>query len=323
VIRALWILALLVAGSPQQDPQDWVPVSATPDDGALSIKRAGSGPALVIRSAEELTYLVEIDFGPFRGVDVGEATFKSRVEGRDEAAVGHFEAAFKASHLGYKLDHKLHSQHTEAGEVALESSDVQRGSENRRREIRVERREEGLTAVYRADGHCEGCEDEAHFRKRFPWEEPSHCKDCDRQGHRVWREPRERAVPQDTLDFLSSVYLIRGFISEGLEGIKTPLLDKNKLWDLSLKSGEAKDIEVPKGKFACRKIIIEAEKPPSETHEAKFRGLFGMKGSMNFWVHESTGVMVQIAGELPFGLGVKIRLKDAQGAPAGLVPKGD
>ncbi len=74
MIRALWILALLVAGSPQDVPEDWVEVSATPDDGALSIQRAGSAPALVIRSDEELTYLVEIDFGPFRGVDVGEAT---------------------------------------------------------------------------------------------------------------------------------------------------------------------------------------------------------------------------------------------------------
>ena len=47
-----------------------------------------------------------------------------------------------------------------------------------------------------------------------------------------------------------------------------------------------------------------------------------MKGSMSFWVHESTGVMVQIVGELPFGLSVKIRLKGAEGAPEGLLPKG-
>jgi len=324
VIRALWIFALLAAGSPLQDQgaEGWVPVSVTPQDIEFSIKRAAGAPPLVIRADEELTYLVEIDIGPFKGLDVGVATFKSRVEGEGAASVGHFEAAFKASHLGYKLDHKLHSQHTRAGEIVLESSDTQRGSENRRREIRVERKEEGLTAVYRFDGHCKGCEDKAHFHKRWPWEKPRHCKDCDRKGHRVWREPREREVPADTLDFLSSIYLMRAFISAELEGIETPLLDKDRLWELSLKSGKARDIEVPKGKYACRKIIIDAKKPANESHKEKFSGLFGMKGSMNFWVHESTGVMVQIAGELPFGLGVKIRLKDAKGAPAGLAPKG-
>lgn len=324
MIRALWLFALLVAGSPPQEPgaESWVPVSLTPQDKELSIKRAAGAPSLVIRSDEELTYLVEIDIGPFKGLDVGEATFKSRVEGVDAASVGHFEATFKGSYLGYKLDHHLHSQHTQGEEITFESSDTQRGSENRRREIRVERREEGLTAVYSYDGHCKGCEDKAHFHKRWPWEKRRHCKDCDKKGHRVWREPRERAVPADTLDFLSSIYLIRAFISAELEGIETPLLDKDRLWNLSLKSGEARDIEVPKGKYACRKIILDAKKPANESHKKKFSGLFGMEGAMNFWVHESTGVMVQIAGELPFGLGVKIRLKDAKGAPAGLVPKG-
>lgn len=324
MIRVLWLLALLLGSASTQDPgeESWVPGSATPEGGGLSLKRAGGGPALLIREDEELTYLVEVSIGPFRGLDVGKATFKSRVEGDGEAAVGHLEAVFKASHLGFKLDHRLHTQHTQGGDIMLKSSDTQRGSDNRRREIHVERRGEGLTAVYRYDGHCKGCEDKAHYRKGFFLRKSKHCKDCDGREHRVWREPREREVPEDTLDFLSSIYLIRAFISEELEGIKTPLLEKDRLWDLSLKSGEAKDIEVPMGKYACRKIIIEAQKPVSESHKEKFSGLFGMKGSMNFWVHESTGVMVQIAGDLPLGLGVKIRLQDVKGAPAGLVPKG-
>ena len=129
-------------------------------------------------------------------------------------------------------------------------------------------------------------------------------------------------MPVDTLDFLSSIYLIRAFINAEMAEIETPLLDKDRLWNLSLKSGEAKDIEVPSGRYACRKILIDAEKPKSESHKGKFGGLFGMKGSMNFWVHESTGVMVQISGELPLGIDVDIRLKDMKGAPAGLAPKG-
>jgi len=321
VIRALCFLALFIAGSPPQDPgtADWVPVSATPADGELSIERTNGSPPLVIPRGEELSYLVEIDiFG--KGVDVGTATFKSWVEGADAASVGHLEVAFKASAPTYTLDHQLHSQHPLSGDIKLQYSDTQRGSENRRREIRVERGEEGLTSAYRSDGHCKGCEDKAHFRKRV-LRKPKHCKGCDGGEHRVWREFRERTVPEDTLDFLSSIYLIRSQIRCELERIATPVLEKDKLWDLSLVRGEAKVIEVPKGKYACRKIIIDAKKPASESHEGEFSGLFGMEGSMNFWVHESTGVMVQIVGKLPFGLRVKIRLKEAKGAPEGLITK--
>ena len=309
-----WVLAAIAHGEPEGP--------AAPEDQALSIERAPGTPALEIRRSERLTYLVEVDIGPFRGLDVGKATFTSRVDGEGEDAVGHLIATFKASHLGYKLDHKLHSEHPRSGDVLLKSSDTQRGSENRRRELRIERGEGGLVASYRPDGHCKGCEDKAHFHQRLPWEKLRHCNDCDKGEHRVWREPRERSVPAHTLDFLSSIYLIRGFISAELEGVTTPLLDKDRLWELSMKSGEAREVEVPKGKYACRKVIIEAARPSTETHEDKFSGLFGMKGSMNFWVHESTGVMVQIAGKLPFGLGVKIRLMEAEGAPEALLPKG-
>jgi hypothetical protein len=319
MIRTLWLTALLIAGSRQQEPcgTDKVPVNAPPTtEGEFSIKRAAGGPPLVIRDDEVLTYSVEV-----AGFSVGEATFISRVERADAVSVGHLRAAFKASNLFYELDHRLHSQHMRSGEIKLKSSDTQRGSENRRREIRVECGEEGLTAVYRSDGHCKGCGDKAHFNKSR-WFIPKHCKDCDKGEHRVWREPREREVPVDTLDFLSSIYLIRAFINAEKAEIETPLLDKDRLWNLSLKSGEAKDIEVPSGRYACRKILIDAEKPKSESHKGKFGGLFGMKGSMNFWVHESTGVMVQISGELPLGIDVDIRLKDMKGAPAGLAPKG-
>jgi len=318
VSARLWVAALSLAAASNGGSG----AANTPEDPALSLDRGPGAPALELQRAEKLTYLVEVDIGPFRGIDVGEAVFSTKVEGEGDDATGEFIATFKASHLGYKLDHTLRSRHSKSGQIVLESSDIQRGSENRQRLITVERVDGGHFSTYRFDGHCGGCEDKAHFHKHLPWEKPRHCSGCDKAEHRVWREPRRRAVPEYSLDFLSSIYLIRAFISAGLEGGKTPLLEKDRLWELSMTRGKAKVVEVPKGRYACQKIIIEAERPKTETHEGKFSGLFGMKGSMSFWVHESTGVMVQIVGELPFGLSVKIRLKGAEGTPEGLLPEG-
>lgn len=303
---------------------DWVPVSATPSDEELSIYRGKGEPALVIRRNEELRYDVEVDIGPFKGVSVGEARFKAWIVDSGDGEVGHIETIFRGQYMGFELDHRLHTRHLPTDDPALESFDTQRGSDPRRRQLSVLAREGVWTAVYRNDGHCKGCDEKSHFVKPFlGLGKAAHCKKCKRAEHRVWGEPRERAVPENALDFLSCIYLIRTLVISGSEDIATPLLDKDRLWNLKLTPGEKKNISVPLGKYACRHILIGAERPESESGEGKFSGLFGMKGTMRFWVHETTGALVQIGGELPLGpldLGVKIRLKEAKNAPEGLKP---
>jgi len=322
--------ALILTACLTQDSgeADWVPVNVVPSGySELEIDRGVGEPTLVIRSDEELNYVVEMDIGPFKGVSVGEARFRSWLENSADSEIGHIETTFSGDYAGYKLDHQLHTRHLSSEDIALESFDTQRGSESRRRELSVLKRDGVWTAEYRYDGHCSGCEDESHFVKAFlGLGKPAHCKKCKEGKHRVWREPRVRTAPANTLDFLSSIYLIRTLILTESEGLETPLLDKDRLWNLSLTAGEEKDVSVPSGKYACRRIFIGAERPESEPEGGKFSGLFGMKGSMKFWVHETTGVLVQIAGELPLGpfdLGVRIRLKEAKNAPAGLRPLDD
>lgn len=290
----------------------------------LEVDRGEERLSLRIEAAEELVYSVEVDIGPFKGVSVGEARFKSKLEISEGVKAGVIEAVFKASHLGYKLDHRLLSRHVTGEEPALESSDTQRGSESRRREHRIGLRDGVWTSEYSFDGHCAGCEDKAHFvHPILPWDKPAHCQKCKRGKHRVWREKKSRAVPEHTLDFLSVIYLLRSLVVSKETQLQEPLIDKNRLWSLSMEISAGKQVTVSLGEFACSRVLLDASKPESEQDGGEFRGLFGMQGSLRLWVHDETGVLVQIEGELPAGLmnlGLKIRLKEAKGAPAGFAP---
>ena len=323
MLGLLLMVSVLVAGSLQDvGGSEWVPVSAPVIEEALSIDRGAGEPALVIRQKEELNYVVEVDIGPFKGLSAGEMRFRSWVVDSVDGEVGHIETVFLGQHMGYEHYHRIHSRHSPSTEPALECSDTQRGSRSHRRELRVLERDGIWTAVYRWDGHCGGCKDKSHYVRGFlGLGRSKHCKKCKEAKHRVWRKPKERVVPGHALDFLSCVYLIRTLIASGAESVETPLLEKVRLWDLRLKTGERKTIRVPLGEFGCRRILFQAEKPEAESGEAKFSGLFGMEGTMKLWVDEATGVLVQISGKLPLGpldLGVKIRLVGAKGAPEGL-----
>ena len=130
-------------------------------------------------------------------------------------------------------------------------------------------------------------------------------------------------MPEHTLDFLSVLYLLRSLVVSKETQIQEPLIEKDHLWSLNMEMSTRKSLVVPLGEFACSRVLLDASKPESEPEGAKFGGLFGMQGSLQLWVHDETGVLVQIEGELPLGLvhlGVKIRLKEAKGAPAGFAP---
>lgn len=316
---------VLVAGALQDGgAADCVEVSAPVAEEALRVERGAGEPALVFQESEELHYVVEVDIGPFRGLSAGSMRFRSWVVESVDGTVGHIDTVFVGSHLGYEHYQRIHALHDPFGTPALETSDTQRGSRSHRRELRILDRDGTWTLVYRWDGHCKGCKDKGHYVRGFlGLGRRKHCKDCKEGEHRVWRAPRERVIPRNALDFLSCIYLIRTLISSGADMIEAPLLEKDRLWALKMTAGERKRIETPLGGFQCRRILFQAQKPAGEEDDAKFTGLFGMDGSMKFWVDEATGILVQISGKLPLGpldLGVKIGLVRAKGAPAELKP---
>ena len=316
-MRALMLMAALSLTSLSDDEGEGA--AALVAEPGVEIARGEGRLPLRIEAAEELVYLVQVDIGPFKGVSVGEAVFKSEQESPESNEVGAFEAVFKASHLGYELNHRLHSRHVSGEETVLESSDTQRGSESRRRKLRVGPREGIWTSEYSFDGHCSGCDNKDHFvHPRLPWNKREHCKKCKSGAHRVWREMRSRAVPAHTLDFLSVIYLIRSLVDSEVVRVEESLIEKDRLWTLNMEISGERAVAVPLGEFACSRVLLDATKPESEPDGGEFGGLFGMQGTLELWVHAETGVLVQIGGEIPIGpmdLGVKIRLKEAKGTP--------
>jgi hypothetical protein len=239
--------------------------------------------------------------------------------------VGLMRSYAKGGHLGYDLEHELVTRVLPQAWPHILHQDTQTGTENRRREIKIGETGGQLHSSYRWDGHCSGCDRREHFvSSALPWGSPHHCHKCKRAEHRVWREPEERPLPEGTVDMLSAVYLARGYLREGRHTATFPVLDKERLWSITLSHGEKREIETVLGTFACTEVKLKTSRPPSEPDDGEFSGLFGIKGDLHIWMDTASGVPVLIQGDLPVGdimtLGIDVRLEAAAGTPPAFRP---
>jgi hypothetical protein len=141
----------------------------------------------------------------------------------------------------------------------------------------------------------------------------------------VWDEAESRAVPPGSVDLLTAVYLARSLVREGRSETTFPVVDKLKLWNLTIRRGPFKVIEVPAGRFRCAQVLLQTAVPPGEPVDKKgFQGLFGIQGSIKIWMEATTGVPVLISGELPVPviktLDLNIKLSSYRGTAASFVP---
>jgi len=313
---------------------------AQPATGELRIERAGEGVALLIPRGEELTFDVEVDLGALGEPTVGKVTLSSGVDpyveglptratgaNRERKEVGWLKSTAKGQYLGYELDHELVARHLPQSMPSILLTDTQKGSEARRRKLKVGQFEGALTGVYEHDGHCKGCTNREHFvESKWVWGSASHCDKCrDKMDHRVWRDPLSRKVPEGTLDMLSAVYLARAMVRLGVDETHFPMLDKQKLWNVELKRGKPRKVEVPAGTYECVEIRLKTSMPEGEKDDGKgFQGLFGIQGTIQIFFEARTGVPVLISGSLPVPvigeLDVRVELKSAKGVPAEFAP---
>jgi hypothetical protein len=283
---------------------------------------------------------VDVDLGFLGEASVGKVTLSSGVEpfvagmpipgqapGGDGAMVGWVRSVARGGHLGYELDHSISTRFLPQAWPSLLNLEVQKGSENRKRELKIGLQEGAWVGTYRGNSHCAGCERREHFvEAALPWNDDYHCKKCKRAEHRHWDVPTERAVPGQTVDVLGAIYLARTLVRDGLEELDLQMLQKDKLWDVKLTRGAVANINSPSGKFRCRQVLLGVSVPEGEdTSPSKFSGLFGIKGSIQLWVHESTGVPVLIEGDVPLGsimdLHARIKLSSYLGTPGAFAPE--
>jgi hypothetical protein len=339
----------------QAPDQKAAPAVAPParDDGWVTVDRGERFDALRIPRDERLEFEVSVD--TFLGdISAGKVTLSSGTEpynaglpfagapgesGSPKAPgapgsapkanpqlVGWIKSVAEGSYLGYTLHHELEARHLPQAWPSTIYTDRQSGSENRQRELKIGLLEGKPTLVYRSDGHCNGCSNPQHFiESAWVWGKPHHCPKCKRAEHRVWDPPETRAIPPGTVDLLTAVYLARELVHEGRTSSTFPVLDRLRLWNVTVQRGETKSIEVPSGTFRCSSVQLKTAVPPTETPDKDgFSGLFGIRGTIKIWFEEKTGVPVMISGELPVPvikhLDVNVKLAAHHGTPPEFQP---
>jgi hypothetical protein len=344
VIAGPALLLLVIPWWAQSEPQRPTRPVLGGDETFLIVERGPNNLPLAIPRDEQLDYDVIVDAKILGNIDAGDVTLASGVEAlpaglppaSDPARrvvrmeSGWIQSHARGKHMGYTLDHELKSRLLSQQWPSIFYTDTQSGSENRRREMKLGFLNGEFTAWMRSDGHCRGCDSQDHFiESNWPWGDPYHCKKCKRAEHRVWRDATQRAIPADSVDMLSAVYLARSLIREGLDEAHFPLVDRQRVWSVELRRGITRRIEVPAGKFDCAKVELNtsvmAGTPEEEVSGEKFQGMFGIQGQLSIWLETKSGVPVLIQGELPVPvvgeLDVSVQLKKYRGTTPGFQPR--
>jgi hypothetical protein len=307
-------------------------------EGSLRIRR-GEGVSIWVPPAESLEFRVDVDLGVLGDASVGTVTMSSGVDSyvaslprpgeslsQEGDLVGWVKIAARGGHLGYELDHTITTRFLPQTWPSLINSEEQKGSENRKKEIKIGLKDNAWTSEYRANSHCRSCTRREHFVKAtLPWNKDYHCSGCKRGEHRLWNPPKSREIPVQACDILGAVYLARNLVRDNHSELELFMLQKSHLWKVRLRRGKVADIKVSAGTFRCREVKLEVSRPEGESPgESQFSGLFGIKGALKIWLHESTGVPVLIEGDVPIGdivdLHARIRLTKYQGTPSGFKP---
>lgn len=144
---------------------------------------------------------------------------------------------------------------------------------------------------------------------------------------RRWKEAKERPVPAGSLDMISAVFMTRAMMREQRETLSFPLVDKDRVWLLTLKRGAERRMELPAGTFDVVEVLLEPAPYPDEKIDEdkleQFEGVFGIRGTIHLWVERKTGIAVRIQGEIPIKVGsveVDVELESFRGTPPEFAP---
>jgi hypothetical protein len=293
------------------NPQD--EVDTTPASTALAPLALERGPGLANYHAprgEELTYRVHVDVAMLEAA-IGTVTMTSTVEpyragvlgGGDEQAEGLEIAVYRCKVNGdytlYSMDATIETRVLPQDEPRLTYRYTHTGTERRRRELQLSKSEGGMSSAYRRD-----------TSKGAP------------KGKRIWKKREVREVPVGSLDMLSAVYFSRELVQRDLASLSFPLIDKDRVWQMTLTRGKERRLKLPMGTYEAVEVVLAPSVYPGEDIDSekveKFEGLFGIQGSIHMWVERNTGVPIRIQGDFPAGpltLGVDIVLASATGTP--------
>ena len=326
--HSLALILMLGPAVRTQEPQQTGPTGQAGEQ-PFEISR-GEQLGFVIPAAETLNFDVNVHVPILGETGLGRFQLSAQVEAfhaglrqpDPNQRMARIRGIASGEVLNYRLMHQIDVRLVPQVWPMLIYQDQQSGSENRRKEIRYGTIDGSPRLFYRPDTHCDGCDRKEHFIEgTWPFSRDHHCKGCKRATHRHWSTPRWEDAPEHSLDMLSAIYLARAMIKEKLPTVVFPMLDKNRIWVVTMIQRDLRTIKVPAGTFECRALRLTPEIPDDK--DVKFRGLFGIHGSLSIWLDARTGVPVKIEGKVPAGpvdVDVAIELREALGTPAEFKP---
>lgn len=331
---ALALSAPILAQDPAEDvPADGPPSAeeATDEDATdvgateesepyrppLEIRLGDDFLPLLIPRGEVLEFVARVDVIGLTA-DAGRVSLKSgvhpfqaglfapKVEGAETAWI---EARALGEYGVYSMDSRIESLFQPQAWPSLVHRFTQTGSEQRRRELLVGVREEGSPPVlsYRTD-----------TRTGAP------------KGTRIWRDPREYAVPFGTVDTVGASFVVRSMVRDGRRVATLNTLDKERVWETALTLGAESFMETPAGTFRVREVHLATrllsergeEIDPKDADEG-FSGPFGIRGHIRMFVEASTGIPIAVRGSVPAGpidVGLQVLLTGYSGTPPEFAP---
>lgn len=305
--------AALLGLAPPAASQSATPAAApVAPPNALVVERGDGRPPLHFPRGEQLVYDVDVSFlvieasvgkvtqtaevTPYRRSVLLPAADGDEAEGLETAMVN---IHAKGYYTWYSLDSTIESRLLPQDWPSITYRQISRGTEKRRRENMIGLRDGEWVSSYRKD-----------------------TDDGAPKGTRIWQDPVFRSVPEGTVDMLSAILFARTLVRGEEANLSFPMIDRDRLWLLTIERGEEKRLETAAGTFDVVEVVLRPEPYPgehiSDESQARFKGLFGIHGSIRLWTERNTGVAVRIEGDVPAGpftLGVEIDLESFAGTP--------
>jgi hypothetical protein len=256
-------------------------------------------------AGEELRYAARVYKGArWFGKDVGEAVFRVSRETLDGRPAVRIAAQASGGGFGYRLETRIESVLEEASGEPLRYTYVQHGSEERARRLEFA---PDRTEYWKRE-HCggKGCKDPAHRVGTY------HCDleddECDRPAHEVWRKRSVHVGQGTAYDMLAAVYVARSLdIRPGFRDTLR-VVETHSVYDVTVAVVGEETVETDAGTFQTYcvalepKLVSTTQKKKRGEGGGKFRGLFGLSGSIRIWLDKRTKAPVRIRGTIPFGI---------------------
>ncbi len=258
--------------------------------------------------------------------------FRATVEWKGaQVLVGHLElgsfhdennttvlhARGKGDRFGYTIDQQITSRLDRGSGQPIAYTNVQRGSEHHTKHLDFE---EGKITYSRRE-HCRDseCKDKNHDVAEVEWKGPipwgtrsKHCgdRDCGTAAHELWVTKKVHEVDKPYVDLLTSIYVARtaSFPEDGSPMI-IPAVNDDHRWLVEVRQMQQKELTVNEGTYDAIELSLTPLASDGDTKK-RFKGLFGIHGTLRVWIDSVTRKPLLIQGTLPISvLDLKARIE--------------